>query len=53
MYGDNPDISFESPLTLISQVSRYDLGMIWKSGKHSQISKYFRVPYIKIDEGER
>ena len=29
-----------------------DLGMIRKSGNDSQISKYFRVPYIKIDEGE-
>ena len=35
-----------------SRVTRSDLEMIRKSGNHSQISKYFRVSYIKIDEGE-
>ena len=39
-------------LTVGSRVSRSDLGMIWKSGNHSQISKYFRVLYIKTGEGE-
>ena len=36
----------------VPMVSRSDLGMIRKSGKHSQISKYFRVPCIKTGEGE-
>ena len=43
---------FDLKLGFFSQVSRSDLGMIRKSGKHSHISKYFRVSYIKIDEDE-
>ena len=37
---------------IISHVSRSDLGMTQKSWKHSQISKYFKVPYIKNGEGD-
>ena len=45
-------IRFFLALIIDVRKSRSDLAMIRKSGKHSQISKYFRVPYIKTGECE-
>ena len=46
-YWSTTFILQNKPMFIINWVSRSDLGIIWKSGKYSQISKYFRVPCIK------